>query len=284
MGGFRAKDADRDRCVEVIEAAYADGQLGDADRELRVSRALTAETLDELQTLTRDLQDHPAPAEPAGPRVDIASAAVPRAAKLVFGGVFAVIIVVALLIFGVVGLAFFSGGDQDWGPGSVESSSWAVPDPVEEAQVAARPSFEMAAPEVRRFVGAYERRFGTLDAWEVAFYPTRVGVQVPVRGSRPRMERWTWDGRWRKDTDAAAVIGPRGVLDLGTVDVGRLFDNIARARKSLHVQRGRLTHVLVNDWGEGPNVNIYIGNCFDETGFLRTTPSGDVVRAYPYRS
>ena len=46
MGGFRAKDADRDRYVDVIESAYVDGQLGDQDRELRISRALTAETLD----------------------------------------------------------------------------------------------------------------------------------------------------------------------------------------------------------------------------------------------
>ena len=42
MGDFRAKDADRDRFVELIEAAYVDGQLGDADRDLRVGRALSA--------------------------------------------------------------------------------------------------------------------------------------------------------------------------------------------------------------------------------------------------
>ena len=61
MGGFRASDADRERYVDVIETAYVDGQLGDQDRELRVSRALTAETLDELDLLTRDLQNQPAP-------------------------------------------------------------------------------------------------------------------------------------------------------------------------------------------------------------------------------
>lgn len=44
MSGFRARNADRDRYVDIIESAYVDGQLGDEDRELRVSRALTAET------------------------------------------------------------------------------------------------------------------------------------------------------------------------------------------------------------------------------------------------
>lgn len=56
MGDFRARDADRDRFVELIEAAYVDGQLGDPDRELRVAQALNAASLDELQALTRDLQ------------------------------------------------------------------------------------------------------------------------------------------------------------------------------------------------------------------------------------
>ena len=76
MRGFRAKDADRDRFVELIEAAYVDGQLNSADRDLRVGRALSAETIDELQTLTRDLQLPPgavtttAPgARAAGPRI-----------------------------------------------------------------------------------------------------------------------------------------------------------------------------------------------------------------------
>ena len=70
MRGFRAKDADRDRCVELIEAAYVDGQINDADRELRVGRALSAETLDELATLTRDLSEYlPALVQPLRSRL-----------------------------------------------------------------------------------------------------------------------------------------------------------------------------------------------------------------------
>jgi hypothetical protein len=279
MRGFRAKDADRDRHVEVIEAAYVDGQIGDADRELRVSRALSAETLDELETLTRDLQGRPVP---VAPRVDTPSADVPRAAKVAVGGLFVVITIVALLVFGMVGLAFMSAGPNGSTTTVVETWGEDVAVPVEEQVDGAAPSFEMTAPEVRRFVRAYEREFGTLEAYDVGFYPTRVGVQVPVRGSRPRFERWTWDGEWTQDTEAAAVTGISEVVDLATLDVRRLFANIATARKSLRVDRGRLTHVLFHRWqGEAPSVNIYIGNSFGESGYLRTRPSGDVVRAYP---
>ena len=62
-----------------------------------------------------------------------------------------------------------------------------------------------------------------------------------------------------------------------------MFANIATAKRTLDVERGRLTHVLVNRWvDEPPSVNIYIGNEFNETGYLRTTPAGEVVRAFPY--
>jgi hypothetical protein len=279
MGGFRAKDADRERYVDIIEAAYVDGQLGEQDRELRVSRALTAQTLDELDALTRDLQDRPVP---VAARVDTPSAAAPRAAKLVVGGAFAVITLAVLLIFGAVGLALFSvTGESDESPAVVISGE-AVPVPAEVDVVEEQPSFAMTAPEVGRFVRAYEREFGTLDAYDVGFYPTRVGVQVPVRGSRPRFERWTWDGEWTQDTEAAAVRGPGEVIDLGALDLRRLFANIATARKTLRVERGRLTHVLVNDWSEVPTVNIYIGNRFDESGYLKTTLSGEVLRSFPH--
>lgn len=104
-----------------------------------------------------------------------------------------------------------------------------------------------------------------------------------MRGSRPRFERWTWDGTWTQDTQAAGTNGFNELVDLDALDVRRLFANIASAKKTLRVQRGRLTHVLFHQWeGEDPRVNIYIGNDFSESGYLMTTPAGDVVRAFPH--
>ncbi len=276
MRGFRAKDADRDRYVELIEAAYVDGQLGDADRELRVGRALSAETVDELETLTRDLQ-RPAGFVPAAdrPGPSRARGSGPAVALLLAG-------FVVFLVLGAIGalVLLASGGEQD----TATSEGVAIaPDPVASVRPTAVPaSFAMRAPQVRAFLRAYEREFGTRDAFEAGLYPTRVGVQVPVRGSRPRYERWTWDGSWRQDTEASAVTGPGDAIDLGRLDVPRLFDNIATARRTLDVERGRLTHVLVNSWSGEPTVNIYIGNTFDETGYLKTTLAGEVIRSYPY--
>ena len=276
MGGFRAKDADRDRYVEVIEAAYVDGQLGDADRELRVSRALSAETLDELESLTRDLQvpagfvpaaDRPAPPHRGGPG--------PVVPLLV--AAFAMFIVLSA----VGALVLFGASD---GSDTATSEGVAVaPIPDESGRATVVPaSFGMTAPQVRAFLTAYEKKFDTLDAWEVGFYPDRVGVQVPVSTTRKRFERWSWDGTWRQDTEASAVLGPQKFVSLGALDVGRMFENIALAKKTLDVPQGRLTHVLVNDRGQGPSVTIYIGNTFNESGYLRTAPGGEVIRSYPF--
>ena len=279
MRGFRAKDADRDRFVELIEAAYVDGQIGDQDRELRVSRALSAATLDELEALTRDLQRppghdvvRPSPARPAAPSAGRPPG--PAAAVLALG------IVVALIGVAVASLVMFAGSEQD--------SATSTPTSAVESSASASPvnepdAFEMTPRDVRTFVTAYERKFGTLEAFEVAFFPDRIHAQVPVRGSRPRMERWAWDGQWRQDTQAAAVAGPHQRVDLGTVDVRRLFDNIATARRVLGVEKGRFTHALLIRWGAEPTeLNIYIGNTFNESGYLSSTPSGEITRRHPY--
>lgn len=282
VGGFRAKDADRDRFVELIEAAYVDGQLGAQDRELRVSRALSAETLDELKALTRDLQ---VPAGAVAPDVVSATPARSRSRRatgVVVGLVLFVVLVVAG-VTGVVALAMFAvSGESDSATSTGVASAPAETEISGEQEVAA-PTFEMSPSEVRGFLRAYEEQFGTLEVYEAGFYPSRVGVMVPVRGSRPRVERWSWTGEWRQDTEASRVTGPGGIVDLGTVDVRRMFANIDTARRTLDVDRGKLTHVLVNRWfDDQPSVNIYIGNKFNESGYLKTTPSGDVIRAYPY--
>ncbi len=285
MKGFRAKDADRDRFVELIEAAYVDGQIGDADRELRIGRALSAETLDELQTLTRDLQ---VPAGLTVPSLSSSSSparvAAPSRQRHVAGVVVGLGMFVVLLVVGVTAVValFAVAGETE----RVTSQGVDPASPVRSAQatpVESAPSFSMTEAQVRRFLTAYEQQFGTAEAYEVSFFPDRVQAQVPVRGSRPRMERWTWNGGWRQDTTATAVTGPSQRVDAGAIDVRRMFANIGVARRTLDVERGRFTHAILHRWSDEPtSLNIYVGNDFNESGFLGTTPAGEVVRRVPY--
>ena len=152
-----------------------------------------------------------------------------------------------------------------------------------DGDVQGRP-FEMLPGQVRIFLQLYEAEFGTLDSYSVVFYPTRVIVQVPVRGEGSRYERWSYDGTWQRHSEASAVTGPAEIVDLGALGVTRLIINIATAKRTLRVQGGELSRVAVHRWrGEKPSVTIYIGNTSSERGFLRTTLSGTrIVRSVPH--
>jgi len=52
---LRASDADRDRVIEVLRSAVADGRLDQAEFDTRVDAALAARTIDALAPLTADL-------------------------------------------------------------------------------------------------------------------------------------------------------------------------------------------------------------------------------------
>lgn len=273
MSDFRARDTDRERAVGVIEAAYADGQLFEADRDLRVGRAHTAETLDELASLTRDLPmvDLPdVPARPVVRRPGLSGRALAAVA----------IAVVGLLGLGMAStlLATFSG--------SVDQSSLAPSPAVESVDAQSQGAgFAIAPDRVRTFLRLYERRFETRDSYSVVLTPERAIVEVPVRGPQPRYERWLYDGSWTRLATTSVLLGPAEIVDLGDLDVRQMFVNIAKAERTLGVENGRLSRVVIHRWGEEvASVNIYVGNMFRETGYLAATLPGDrIVRRFPYQ-
>lgn len=69
-GALRASHADRDKVVEVLQAAAGDGRLSPEELDERLERALTAKTYAELAELTADL-----PATGALPAIPAASVA-----------------------------------------------------------------------------------------------------------------------------------------------------------------------------------------------------------------
>lgn len=285
MGGFRASDADRERYVEVIETAYVDGQLGDQDRELRVSRALTAATLDELDLLTRDLQNQPAPVvvrrTPAP--VVIQPAPAPPPAPVTWpvppkSGVPAKVIgVVVAGIFGLSVLAIASSAQQEMEP-LFPAEDYSQLEWIEDSSVPPA-GYELAAADVRRFVRRYGAKFDTTEAYEVTFFDLRVEVHVPVRGSEARFEVWSWDGSWRRDAAAQPVTGTAATVDLDTLDVTQLFENAEAAQRDLGVSDARVQRVEVRPTSDGTgSVTIHVRNGSSDRASLETTPQGSRVR------
>jgi hypothetical protein len=77
---LRASDADRDRVIELLRAAVADGRLDQAEFNERLDAALSARTIDALAPLTADLI--PAPGSDGALTLPLAGTAAQPAAEL----------------------------------------------------------------------------------------------------------------------------------------------------------------------------------------------------------
>lgn len=67
---LRCTDADRDRVIDLLKAAYADGRLDQAEFDVRFDLTMKAKTYAALEPITRDLVAQPAPA-PSKPARDL---------------------------------------------------------------------------------------------------------------------------------------------------------------------------------------------------------------------
>ncbi len=93
-GAARASDADRERTVEKLSAAFAEGRLTKEEHSARVDRAYGSLTYAELAALSADLPAGPQGTPPAQAAASVAAVA-PRANPLA----------VASLVCGVIPLA-----------------------------------------------------------------------------------------------------------------------------------------------------------------------------------
>lgn len=272
----RAKDSDRTDAVEVIDAAYADGQLSPAEREQRTHSALTAATLGELHRLTSDLQAVPGPVAAAVRR--------PR--------VLAVVAAVLLVVAG--GYAVLRGGDDEpRQEARQEAAPPAEAEPVEEpVEVADPPVIEELpleysfTPEgVRNFRQLHREKFGTTKALAFGFADGEVDIA-----------RQTPDGPWHwqfvdghfvdagsySDGDADGVQDrsfPPGSVDLADLDIDAMFRNLSAVEqatgRTTFPTRG--TSVVVDRGGQG--VYVVAGERYTSSCLVWwTTMSGKVLQ------
>lgn len=268
MRGFGVKDGERDGYVAWIEAAHAEGQIGEADRDLRVARARGAETRDELVTLTRDLR--PVTTRPVAAGAQPAMVRVRRGPSRRTGGVLLGVSIFFVLVgVGVAGIvALFALAVGPTTGGQVEQGRATPVEVVDEGG--------LDVGQLRSFLRAYPDRFGTDEALQLVAADGRVTVTVPLAGDRPGAQMWAWDGSWEQLSGRTPV--PDGVrtVDLRALDVRALVRNVEVARSALG-RDARVTSAVLSDAGSGPRVRVeLVGR--DTAGTLVTTPAGKVVR------
>ena len=254
LGRKRARTQDRDQAVEVINTAYAQGQLTDAEREDRVHRALVATHVGDLAQVTADLQ--PAQKTPQASQVSQnwwqrtstrTKLAVGAAALVLVGG-------------GVV--ATQTGGDE---PVAVVGAPYFVP---------------VTAEAFTDLVADQEAEFGTTRSYGVNLQEQISTVAVPTDDGRARFQEW----RPREDGTFAAHDDPEGAgeyreFDLADVDLAALEANLDAAWETLAVPEPSRTALVLQHWEhhDQPQVTITVSNEYEEYGYLVTDLAGSVV-------
>ena len=274
MAQRRARTADRDRAVETINEAYVDGQLTGDERDARVASALGARTLVQLGRVTTDLQapkpppaTPPTPAPPPGFREQLRRNSekqreewrrVPRWQKVTIGAL-------ATLCIGGLG-ASIAFGER--------------PDDRASSATKAQAGVSLTAKGMSGFVSSYESKFGTTRVVSATLATDNVVIDVPTSDGKARHEEWRYrDDEFTLVADARANAEGQGPIELDDIDLARLEDNIADAKRTLGVESP--TSVLV--WVEReyreqrPSVRIQVSNTFQETAMLITDLDGQEV-------
>ena len=266
----KARDADRDAAIEVVEAAHADGQISRPDYDLRVDRLLRATTVGELQMLIQDLRlpegEEVTEAVEVATAVDEASppAARPRpnlsSAKIVL---FAAAAVLALGL--AIPLVLVSSGvsNEHVASGSAEAGS----------------TVDLTSGRgFTRLVREVEAKTGSSTVFNAVIYPTYAVVEVPEDAQSQRSFGWYYNGEWDEWTGKGTAEEERFELDQIN---GRTLAALVKEARGL-VDKPTTSYVIVNALGRdhGVCMSVYAGNEHAETAYLDARCDGTVVRTY----
>ncbi len=267
----KARDADRDAAVEVVEAAFADGQISRPDYDLRVDRLLAAQTVGEVQMLVQDLRRDEGEevteaveevTEDLNPREAVGSPQVnTKAIKVVVavvGAVFALGLVVPLVVLARVG------SEQGVSTGPV-----GLGETVDLT----------TASGYKRLVQEVEDKTGSATVFSATIYPGYAVIEVPVDADSQRSYGWYFNGDWDEWTGKGTADEERFELDrISGRTVAALVDEVRGT-----IEDPSASYVLVNSPGrdDGVCLSAYASNDYSETAYLDARCDGTVVFRYP---
>jgi hypothetical protein len=309
----RPGDQDRANLVARIKRAADEGRIAAADRDIRLANVAGAQSMTELDLMSRDLDQLEsalpagAPPEPAwtgpgtAPVADVITEKAVDAAKSTARSIGMVtLLLIGVLALGAIGLAVFravdgSGKSSDPGlqdPVPISEAPTAQdpdsPDPTVASPGAPGPAYSLTASGIRRFLQAYRERFKTSEIIDLTMYGDYVVVDVPVAG-KARHDGWLYrnDSGWTSFGGVTANFPGARAVDTNKLAIPALIRNIARAQRTLNVEEASMTYVIVRQYTPGdevPSVDIHVANDFNESGYLATTLDGKVERSYAFGS
>lgn len=207
----RARDDDRDAAIDVVEAAWSDGQLTRDEYEQRVDRLLRAPTLRDLEVEIADLQPEGVTWQPPSSVVVTPAGPAKRAANA------STSVIIGLAVAGVVVAGLIVRSVASSAPPSPPTS----PDPVVASSSLLTPaSFVVAREEL-------DRRAGSDVIYSAVLTRDSFAVVRPTSATGHDAVRSSWNGEWSEDQPATSF-GER--LSLGLVNAEAVSTILADAR------------------------------------------------------
>lgn len=271
----RAKNSDRDATCRTLDNALAEGQLSGEEHRHRVTAAVTATTLGELEALVADLQlPDQVPPAPARRRREL----------IVTGAGIAAAVVVIAVTFG-------RGNDSGGGapaptsspaPAShVVLSSVAAPDTV--APTVLKPPRDLLTTDgLAAVVDSIRSRFGDTTGYELAITTDRAFLARPDPADEHSKMVYPYRGGWddpsrqpRSDTDDDPA-------DLAAFDFAATAAAVAAAPATLNIAPADVasTYLDVDYIAEqgGLELLVKITTRSGATGYLYLDPAATVKR------
>ncbi len=286
---MRARDLDRSDTASVLDAAYAEGQLGADEYHDRVAKAKAATTIGDLTALTADLQT-PAALGARAPRVVSTS---PKRARPSRQGWYSAALTAAALVVAFGAFALTSGDDE---PAPAAPPAAAVP----EAEPAApRAELDDVDPVIietpdlvtgaglAHFIADFRAEFGDTIADEISLHPDHGDVERAVPGQPNRLVTYDYRGGFQRPSEPTTRKVDTPTVDLGALDTTAVGAALANAGTIAQVPDGKVSHLSVEIYRFGSSegqmvVWVYVGNEFDESGHFVLDPAGEVLRVWPF--
>jgi hypothetical protein len=292
-----------------IKKAYDDGRIGVADRDIRLGNVRSAQSMAELDLMTRDLDQLEAALAPTPAQPVVGAETTPSAPWSTFNPksragtgspagarrtvtILFLLVGIAVIVAAVAAVIGLKASDDEpnaapaapAAPGPQDPGAPDVPQPDEPDQPTG-PAYTLTRAGIQDFLTTYRRKFGTSRVVDLTFYQDYVIVDVPVPG-KARQSGWLFrESKWTDFGGVRATFPGSVVVDTNRLDIPALTRNIARARRTLNVEAPSQAYVILR-WikpaDEVPSVDIHVVNKFQESGYLATTLDGKVERAYPY--
>lgn len=248
----RARAVDRDEAVEVIEAAYVDGQLTREEYDVRSQRALEALTLGDVRASTKDLQR---PLEQASATT---AAANPTDGRRLSG----MLVLAAILL--AAGWVFYQAVTDDDSPPDAGS-----PPPAVDV---------FSADGFRDFVAALEERTGDTVVFDVSLVRNSGRVAVPADTTSDRSVSYTWRDSGFEEGESASTELDGVRIDLSRIDPAAMATNVEAAAALVEEPEDAVLTVHFDEDHPRQCYNVSVSNRFSETGRVYATCSGQVLR------